>query len=322
MEKDANSKANSSAVKAKLKVEKLKRKLEKEERRVAKAEAKMVKLKAGIGGDGGAQDDVKKRKRSESPGNQNNSILYSSEQVKDETVTSSLNIGNASLKELEADLVQSEGKNNVGEDLKQDDPDSGSLEASSKMLDPLTPTSQPSLLEPPDLSSERDQSPHAIENVNPADEIATIHQHAALGSMDSPKRENDNSPQSPHDSTSSSTLSSSSMLTDSDDETSSDDSSSGASSSSVPECRPSTRTQPDKVAPPKRAQSRTICRNFLQHGRCYKGRGCRFRHELPERGNLAMMQRRQQKHARRDRKAQRVSLHQRVSAPHPPSGLT
>lgn len=283
----------------------------------------MVKLKAGIGGDGGAQDHVKKRKRSESPGNQNNSILCSSEQVKDETVTSSLTIGNASLKELEPDLDQSEGKNIVGEDLKQDDPDRGSLGASSKMLDPLTPTSQPSLLEPPDLSSERDQSPHATENVNPADEIATINQHAALGSMDSSKRENDNSPRSPHDSTSSSTLSSSSMLTDSDDETSSDDSSSsGASSSSIPECRPSTRTQPDKVAPPKRAQSRTICRNFLQHGRCYKGRGCRFRHELPERGNLAVMQRRQEKHARRDRKAQRVSLHQRVSASHPPSGPT
>jgi hypothetical protein len=64
---------------------------------------------------------------------------------------------------------------------------------------------------------------------------------------------------------------------------------------------------PPKREPPKRDnKERGICRNFLNMGRCQRGRSCRYKHELPNRGQAS-------KAASTSESNPRMSLHERVS---------
>ena len=113
----------------------------------------------------------------------------------------------------------------------------------------------------------------------------------------------------------SSELSSSSeepSLVDSEESTSSSGSS---DSDSSPEAEPSRRDGPVRVPPPKRAKPSTVCRAFVNSGRCRFGTNCRHRHELPARGAQSAKQKKLHLTERRtQKKTERKSLYQRVSA--------
>ena len=317
-EKEAFKATDSVATKAKLKMEKLRKQLEKEEKRVARAEAKVAKLKAEANNYAGV---IEKASCETSEDIKRPESLEIDKGLKDDhqidiklEIVNSVNIDETALvNHEESNMVQSELVNLGNEDGERIHLEDTALEVFSKMPDPLTPTSQPSQLGVTEPGSERDLSLVVVQPVkqNTNDPLSIEPNVDQL--VNGFDLATDTSPISSADPTSSSSSSSISLSMDSEEDASSNDSSSSASSS-APESRPSKRTQPEKVAPPKRAQMKTICRNFLQSGRCKKGRTCRFRHELPERGSLAEIQRKQQRQARREGKKQRVGLYQRVSA--------
>ncbi|KAL8791031.1 MAG: hypothetical protein Q9213_000238 [Squamulea squamosa] len=143
-------------------------------------------------------------------------------------------------------------------------------ELSDPVADPLTPTSQPPLPDP-------EVKPEELQN-----RIAS----SALSADD----------------TSDDTL-------EDDDDTSSSGSSSSRSGSDVegPETASSRPNGPRKVPPPRKLnrQEKAVCRDFLNTGRCRRGKRCRWRHALPERG---------QKKAEEEAplRVERKSLHQRL----------
>lgn len=308
--KETTAASDSVASKAKLKMEKLRKLLEKEEKRVARAEAKVARLKAEANDHAASTEqspskEIEKTKRSEGVEIEKGLKDEPPADGKLETMNAIKANEDTLVKNENVDMSQSKNMDVAKDDIEQVDSEDKTLDVSSEVLDPLTPTSQP---------SQSELSLITIEQLPQTANMSLSIEHNSRGLTNPFGLETDASPISSGDSISSSYSSSISMSTDSEEDTSSDDSSSSASSSSAPESRPSKRTQPEKVAPPKRSKTKTICRNFLQSGRCKAGSRCRFRHELPERGNLAKVQRKQQKQARRDGKRQRVGLYQRVSS--------
>lgn len=149
-------------------------------------------------------------------------------------------------------------------------------EATSIVPDPLTPTSQPALAD-----EERNFPPKALNADGSAGQVST-----SIG-------QECNGPSFPHvdrptqySSVSMSDLSSQSSSTDSEDITSSSGSSSdNDSDDKAPDETYTKRNRPERVVPPKRANPKQICREFLHKGLCKRGSRCKYLHELPERGS-------------------------------------
>lgn len=314
MEKAASMMPIDAASKAKLKVEKLRRRLEKEERRVAKAEARASRLKVGANEDKtegqapGTCTMIKKRRRSESVASETRvkgeeAPVFMAEAVpllESEAATALQQDHQVSVKKEEnvtedghVDFLSQEHKTNV---------------PSTITHDLLTPTSQPSMSEASELEAERTSLQSAAHLLGSPSNSAQPYEQTP--NPEEPQGFNiDQSSISSSIFVLSSSSSPLSLCTDSEDDSTSSDGSTTSSSPSGPESRSSKRIQPDKVPPPKRHQSRTICRNFLQSGRCKKGNGCSFRHELPKRGGRSE----RRKQGKRESKKQRVGLYQRVS---------
>ncbi len=260
-----------AAARAKLKVEKLRHKLEKEERRIAKAEAKSLKRSA-TEADKDPLPEAKRLRQDESTG-------------ADES----------------GEVMVAAGAGHNLDERTESDP---KTDASHAIPEPLTPTSQPAMPDAevkPELVP--DQPPSEPSTLQPAmsdcpPPPGAESEGAQNGSMDSIASAGDIS------------VSSDDTLEDDEED---DTSSSGSSSSNSeldaegPETASSRQKGPRKVPPPKRVdrQEKAICRDFLQTGRCRRGRRCRWRHALPERG---------QRKAEDEMpfRVERKSLHQRV----------
>lgn len=313
-DKEVSIAPNDVAAKAKLKVEKLRSRLEKEERRVAKAEARASRLKFDGNEDKakrlapGPSGLVKKRKRSESVASGKGENGEEAREIKPEVVAPpELEIASASQQGYKILIKKEENNTESGQT------ESHSLEHKAHLLstishDPLTPTSQPSISEASEPEPERTSVQPSAQPLTNGSDSAQPHEQMQ-NSEEQHGFHIDQSYVSSNISMSSSSPSSLSLSADSEDDSTSSEGSTSSSSPSGPESRPIKRTQPDKVSPPKRRHGRLICRYFLQNGHCRKGDGCRFRHELPERGSR--LERRTQ--GKREGKKPRIGLYQRVS---------
>ena len=173
-------------------------------------------------------------------------------------------------------------------------------EAVSTMPDPLTPTSQPALAD-----EEQDPPPKALN----AD--------GTLGQVNSSTGEEGEGPSLTD--VELSMQDSSALISDSSSDTSADPeditSSSGPSSEDdsddeAPDEASTKRNGPARVAPPKRAKPKQICREFLHRGLCKRGSRCKYLHELPDRGSHGVGS---QEIKGAEGKKERVGLYQRVS---------
>ncbi len=297
------------AEEAKLKIEKLQKQLQKVEKRAAKAAAEVSKLKAeasrykgvnqvNVPSPESTQVEVKPETPMPKEGMESAADAVP---LKEENLERLGNVDGQTLLSGTVEAVAAEGD----------------TESSLKPPDPLTPTSQPSILRLAEVDQDRDAARVAA---FPIEEVSGPSRDD-LGCMNNLA----NPPPPPPESmavgssisVSNSSGSSIPSLNESEDETtSSDESTSSSSSSSAPESQPSRRVQPDKVAPPKRSKKKAICRNFLQHGRCKKGDACGFRHELPNRANHADRNNRgATQPSSGEQKRRRIGLYQRVSEP-------
>ena len=189
------------------------------------------------------------------------------------------------------------GNANEDEDLVKAKPQ----EAASTVPAPLTPTSQPALAD-----DERNPPPKALN----AD--GTPSHSNPLTGQKGDEASFPNMAQSIQDSSvSMSDSSSDSSSTDSEDSTSSSGSSSNRDNDDeAPEETSTKRNGPERVAPPKRAKPKQICREFLHKGLCKRGSRCKYLHELPERGSRGAVS---QEIKRAEGRKERVGLYQRVS---------
>ncbi|CAL8582784.1 hypothetical protein XPA_008428 [Xanthoria parietina] len=260
-----------TAAKAKLKVEKLRKRLEKEERRIAKSEAKSRKRSA-------AEAD-------EEP-------LPEAKRLKRE--------GSTGAGESAPIVAESAASHRM------DDRSKGDLEADSSnpIQDPLTPTSQPAI---PDSE---------VKSECKLDQPLSDSKVLQLSVTDCSAPQSNIKSEEPQNGTvdtveSADSPSASSNDTSEDEEEDDDTSSSGSSSSdseSDAEAPVSSRPQgPQRVKPPKRVdkQTKAVCRDFLQTGRCRRGRRCRWRHALPEREH-------RKAETETPFRVERKSLHQRL----------
>ncbi|KAL8630211.1 hypothetical protein Q9189_004053 [Teloschistes chrysophthalmus] len=281
-----------AAEKAKLKVEKLRKRLEKEERRIAKAESETLKRSASPDVNVDQSREAKRRR------------ILPQDKI-DESADAAVNAEPSTTDSagvvVKTEQSSGEAQASVGE-VKDD-------RVASSIADPLTPTSQPALTEELEKKVRLDAvGLHQSEDQHQVlGQSATDHQDVATtGSVGVEGK------------VGKATISGVSMSSDDDSDDSDDDltSSSGSDSSSAydsevdaPETAPIRRQGPQKVPPPKRnnkQQSNVICRDFLQSGRCRRGKKCKWRHELPERG---------EKRAAEEvtsSRWQRKSLHQRL----------
>ncbi|KAL9601393.1 MAG: hypothetical protein Q9219_002569 [cf. Caloplaca sp. 3 TL-2023] len=311
-EKDEGSakqaKERAAAEKSRLKVEKLRRKLEKEERRAARAELKTLKRHAPNGADEDQSRETKrKREHRESDTPSIDDRDHRSLRAGSSHSLAGKELGESSTL-VEADPMARNDKQ-LQEDEAALNAEAKDIEPSSLFPDPLIPTSQTTLpeqeVEPkskaePTIfgeSTRTRQMPgqRALDDHSIPDTSTLIKQEEPESSI---------SASSP-DATSFSDVSSD----DSDDETSSSGSSSSDSDADAqtPATVPSRRLKPQRVAPPKRnsQQDKAICREFLRFGRCKRGKKCRWRHALPDRGP---------RNAERSvlSRPERKSLHQRL----------
>ncbi|KAI4171924.1 MAG: hypothetical protein LQ348_006839 [Seirophora lacunosa] len=287
--------------KAKLKVEKLRRKLEKEERRVAKAEAKSLKRSAPEAESNHSQGVKRKRGQGD----------LEPEHVDDhpDSLVESQPIGSAQGRSVEVSMAAGSGtvpgannqpasETQVWEEVE--------VEHATFVPGPLTPTSQESM-------PERE---HGLgQNEKPATEKSE-HQLQARELVD--RHETlDTAPliDEPASGDAASTVSSSMSVSsddtlngDEDDETSSSGSSSASHiGSEGPETATSRRVGTRKVPPPARKHKpeKAVCRDFLRTGRCRRGKRCRWRHALPDRGEKKVSE-------AASSRPERKSLHQRL----------
>jgi hypothetical protein len=300
-----------TADKATLKIEKLRKQLEKEEKRAARAAAKVTKLKA----EASRYEGVNQVKVSSPVSHKMEEYeIVQPTEIPTPNQPSGIESYAVPLKGENIEQISQKNGDTTFSSIRHTNGADAALESSPKLPDPLTPTSQPSLQRILELDQQPEPDAAATTPVGEASE-KSLTSKDDLGSLVNPTN-----PQKLDDvmmessvlvSTSSSSVSS---LTDSeDDATSSNGSSSSSPSSSAPESRPSRRVQPDKVAPPKRAKKNAVCRSFLHHGRCKKGDACRFRHELPNRGNYAERNnRRTTKQFPGEEMRVRIGLYQRV----------
>ncbi|KAL8879995.1 MAG: hypothetical protein Q9192_008116 [Flavoplaca navasiana] len=262
-----------AAAKAKLKVEKLRKRLEKEERRIAKSEAKSLK-RSKVETDEEPIPEAKRLKRDASPD------------------------GNKSVP-----FVTALGASN---DLDERSKNNTEVDTSNPIPDPLTPTSQPAI---PDSEIKPDfkLNQHSSDSKNPQPTMTNGAANQAGTKLEVHQNGNVNSTL-PTDST---CVSSDETLEDDeeDDDTSSSGPSSSESESDTEDPEPvSSRSKgPQKVRPPKRVdrQEKAVCRDFLKTGRCRRGKRCRWRHALPERG-------RRKQEEETPFRVERKSLHQRL----------
>ena len=279
-----------AAAKAKRKVEKLRKQLEREERRAAKAEARATKQKLGVDADEGS---IKEKLPGAPQGQATDLILADPGQPPAQS-------GNETDVKIEP---MAETKAAI-HDVVLDTAPGQAQETVHIVPDPLTPTSQPpaldevpntslSTLEDKGLQSELDH-PTSLDGLKGDEHSPSMIGKASLDS-----------------SVSMSDSSSDTTTTESADITSSSGSSSSDSTSEDdgPDQASSRRNEPEKVAPPPRAKPRQICRDFLRHGRCKRGGGCKFLHELPEKGSHSN---RKNEGQRAEARVARVGLHQRV----------
>lgn len=261
-----------AAAKAKLKVEKLRKRLEKEERRIAISEAKSQKRSATEAGEE-PLPEAKRLKREASTGADKNVPI----------------------------VAESGASHNLDERSKGD----SEADSSNLIPDPLTPTSQPAIPDS-EIKSEfkLDQTSSDLTVLQPP-----VSNCSAPRSSNNSERQQNGKVDSI---ASADSLSVSSEDTLEDDDEDDDTSSSGSSSSDSesdgegPETASSRPKGPQRVEPPKRVdrQEKDFCRDFLQTGRCRRGRRCRWRHALPERG--------QRKAEETPFRVERKTLHQRV----------
>ncbi|KAL8799965.1 MAG: hypothetical protein Q9182_005502 [Xanthomendoza sp. 2 TL-2023] len=263
-----------AAAKAKLKVEKLRQKLKKEERRIAKAEAKSLKRST--------SPDAREESASKAKRRRIKSDLVLDQIKKDVHVPTEVKltaVGHVT------EPSRANGTNGSFFDTSMIS-EKGEADPSNLIADPLTPTSQPAVLD---------------------------HEGKAQPKPDTARSEKKDEENGVPDFPSSSDISVSSedLSYDEDDDTSSGGSSSLSGTDSDaegPENVSSRHRGPGKIPPPKRVsrQDKAICRDFLRSGRCRRGRRCRWRHALPDRaqkggGEQEMPYR-----------VQRKSLHQRL----------
>lgn len=309
LEKDKKAAEQAAAEKSKLKVEKLRRKLEKEERRAAKAEAKTLKRSAPQEANEAHTHEAKRMRYHSSPEAKTvedrcqEAVKAEATESHDQERQSGSSIAVGPLPRVETDhsFKGSQPTLNSMEEEKQ--------EPQSSVPDPLTPTSQPAV---PD----KDDDPSSKPESTVVDVSATSHKpfdNPTSGSHGVPDA---HAPTRQED-LDSSIASSSSDTAEHSDESSDDEeetTSSGSSSSSTsesdsegPETKSSRRARPLKVLAPKKSNNKdkAICRDFLRSGRCRRGKRCRWRHALPDRG---------QKKAEKSvlSKPERKSLHQRL----------
>ncbi|KAL8851409.1 MAG: hypothetical protein Q9221_003680 [Calogaya cf. arnoldii] len=262
-----------AAAKVKLKVEKLRKRLEKEERRIAKTEAKSLKRSAPEP-DEEPLPEAKRVKREESIG-------------VDEKVSA---------------MPASGDVHNPDDKSKSD----AEAESSNPIPDPLTPTSQPAMPDP-EIKAE-------IKLDQPLSDLKVPQPGIADGSAPKLCFSSDVEQNGKVDSTAlvdDTSVSSDDTLEDDseDDDTSSSGSSCSESHTDAegPETASSRQKGPQRVPPPKKGdrQAKAVCRDFLQTGRCRRGKRCRWRHALPERG---------QRKAEEETpiRMERKSLHQRL----------
>lgn len=264
-----------AAAKAKLKIEKLRKRLEKEERRIAKSEAKSQKRSA--------------TEADEEP-------LPEAKRLKREASTDA---------DKSVPIVAESGASHSLDEGSKNDPEADS---SNQIPDPLTPTSQPAIPDSEVKSEIKLDQPSSDSKVlqpavsNCSAPQSNIHSEEQQDGIVDSVASGDG-------------LSVSSDDTIEDDDEDDDTSSSGSSSDSEsdaegPETASSRQKGPQRVPPPKREdrQEKAVCRDFLQTGRCRRGRRCRWRHALPERG---------QRKAEEETpfRVERKSLHQRVCFP-------
>lgn len=174
-------------------------------------------------------------------------------------------------------------------------------EAANIPPDPLTPTSQPALAD-----EERHPPPEALNaEGTPGPLDPSTGQEGGGPSFPDMDRSIQDSIVPSCDS------SSDSFSADSEDITSSSGSSSDRDSHNEAPDETSTKRQgPEKVAPPKRAKPKQICREFLHKGLCKRGNRCKYLHELPERGSHGVGSKEVK---RAEGRKERIGLYQRVS---------
>ncbi|KAI4288811.1 MAG: hypothetical protein L6R35_001923 [Caloplaca aegaea] len=291
--------------KAKLKVEKLRRKLKKEERRIAKAEVKSLKHTTPEAQSNCARGI--KRKRSRSDPKPEDVDDYSDFLVEDQPV------GSAKGRNVDIAVIAGSGTVSRANDRPASEIqgwEEAEVEHASLMPGPLTPTSQTSM---PEREHEVGQSAQAA--TEKADHQGQTSEPVEGRQVLDAAPRSDEKASSHAASMASSSMSVSSDDTldgDEDDETSSSGSSSGSScavdtDSEEPEIATSRRAGAQKVPPPQRKHKpdRALCRDFLRTGRCRRGKRCRWRHALPDRGQKKVPE------ANLSR-PERKSLHQRL----------
>ncbi|KAL9031825.1 MAG: hypothetical protein Q9196_000198 [Gyalolechia fulgens] len=309
LEKDKQAAEAAAMEKSKLKVEKLRRKLEKEERRAAKAEAKTLKRSAPHEADEVDNREVKKKRYSPKANSvedrcQEAGKTDPSDTLDDGSVVN-VSIAAGSASKLEINQATKDSQTTL-ESMKEE-----KKEPPSSIPNPLTPTSQPAV---PD----RDDEPQPKPEPTMIDDSAVEHkplENPTSNSHDAPdvyaltRREE---PDGEISASSSDTAVHSDEPSDDDDndeETTSSGSSPSESESDSegPEIVSSGGARPQRVLPPKKSkiQDKAICRDFLRTGRCRRGKRCRWRHALPDRG-----QRKAEKSV--FSRPERKSLHQRL----------
>ncbi|KAL8712401.1 MAG: hypothetical protein Q9220_003249 [cf. Caloplaca sp. 1 TL-2023] len=297
-----------AAAKSKSKIEKLRQRLLKEERRIAKAEAKSLKRSASLDPDGDHRLETK-RIKSESGEVTESRVPYlgnneSATLIKEEETTNGFQGQEPGPLSV---TVSIPAENQATLEKLQE------AEPPISIPDPLTPTSQPPVQEKEIKQESEAEFEFSIAGSN----SESLPKPTAAHNLNV-LQTNDAQVTTAIDTSSSTTLSgtsvSSSDLSDSNDDDSDDTSSSGSSSSSsdsdneAPKAVTSRRKRPQKVPPPRKNDRRekAICRDFLRSGHCKRGKKCKWRHALPERG-----QKKAAEEAMPSRSV-RKSLHQRL----------
>ena len=281
-----------AAAKAKRKVEKLRKQLEREERRAAKAEARASKQKLRVDAD----ESSIKEELPGSPQGQATDLISADPGQPPAQSGNETDVKTEPMAETKAAIHDVALDTAPGQSQAQ--------ETVHIVPDPLTPTSQP-----PALDEVPDTSLSTLEDKGVQSELG---HPTRLGRVKSGEHSPSMTGKASLDSSvSMSDSSSDTTTTDSADITSSSGSSSSDSTSEDdgPDQASSRRNEPEKVAPPPRAKPRQICRDFLRHGRCKRGGGCKFLHELPEKGSHSN---RKNEGQRAEARVARVGLHQRV----------
>ncbi len=175
-------------------------------------------------------------------------------------------------------------------------------EAASIVPDPLTPTSQPA------LADEERFSPPKFRNADDGPRQIS----SSTGQEGDGPRFPDVDRLIHGSSVSQSDSSSESCSTESEenDTSSSGSSSDGDSDGAAPDEAPIKRDGSERVAPPKHAKPKQICRAFLSKGLCKRGNSCKYLHELPKRGSRGAGS---EDVRRSEIRKERVGLYQRVS---------